>query len=90
LVHYCLSDEVLSVDRVRSFARRARQYMLAYRSISEQIDVADEEDKKDNKMSHALIKKCVKLFRKRKTHQSAVDFDNGFIKGVMEKIEGTN
>jgi hypothetical protein len=89
LVHYCLSDEVLSVDRVRSFARRARQYMLAYRSISEQIDVADDDDKKENKMSHALIEKCVKLFRKRKTHRSAVDFDNGFIKGVMEKMEGT-
>jgi hypothetical protein len=88
LVHYCLSDKVLSIERVRSFARRARQYMLAYKCISEQIKVVNEEDKAVNKMSHSLMERCVKLFRKRKTHRSAVDFDNGFIKGVMEKMEG--
>ncbi len=62
--------------------------MLAYKCISEQIKVVNEEDKAVNKMSHSLMERCVKLFRKRKTHRSAVDFDNGFIKGVMEKMEG--
>jgi hypothetical protein len=87
LVHYCLSDKVLSTDRVHSFVRRARQYMLAYKCISEKIEVADEDVKKVNKMSHLLMEKCVKLFHRQKTHQSAVDFDNGFIKGVMENME---
>jgi hypothetical protein len=79
---------VLSIERVRSFAKWARQYMVAYKSISEQIDSTDKDKKEVNKMSHSLMEKCVKLFCKRKTHRSAVDFDNGFIKGVMEKMEG--
>jgi hypothetical protein len=62
--------------------------MVAYKSISEQIDSTDKDKKEANKMLHSLMEKCVKLFRKHKTHQSAVDFDNGFIKGVMEKMEG--
>jgi hypothetical protein len=62
LVHSCLSDKVLSIERVRSFARQARQYMLAYKCISEQIKVVNEEDKAVNKMLHLLMERCVKLF----------------------------
>jgi hypothetical protein len=62
--------------------------MLAYKSIAEQIEVMDEDQKEVNKMSHSLMERCVKLFCKRKTHRSVVDFDNGFIKGVMQKMEG--
>jgi hypothetical protein len=75
LVHYCLSDKVLSIQRVQSFAKWARQYMVAYKSISEQIDVTDEDKKEANRMSHSLMEKCVKLFCKWKTHQSTVDFE---------------
>ena len=31
--HWCLSSKVISVERIRKFARRARQYRIAYNAI---------------------------------------------------------
>ena len=38
-IHYCLSEEVITKVRIRKFARRARQYLMAYHAIdTKQVD----------------------------------------------------
>jgi hypothetical protein len=32
-VRYCLSSKVVSVERIRKFAKRARQYLIAYHAV---------------------------------------------------------
>jgi hypothetical protein len=62
--------------------------MLAYKAVEEQMEDADmDEESKDVKMSHALMEKCVNMFRRRKTHQNIVDFSSAFIQGVLVKME---
>jgi hypothetical protein len=44
-VRKCLSDEVLSVARIRRFARRARQYLVAYHAVdSGQVSAETQQD----------------------------------------------
>jgi hypothetical protein len=92
LVKRSLSEIVLSKERVRSFSKHAREYMIGYRALAQQMEEQDRiiiEDTKVEKveMSHALMEKCVKLFRKRRSHRNAMDFDSEFIKGVLLKME---
>ena len=92
LVKKSLSDTVLSKQRVRSFAKHARQYMIGYRALAKQMEEQEAnvlEDTKEEKveMSHALIERCVRLFRKRRSHRNAMDFDSSFIRGVQLKME---
>ena len=66
--------------------------MIGYRALAQQMEEQDRsimEDAKVEKveMSHALMEKCVKLFRKRRSHRNAMDFDSEFIKGVLLKME---
>jgi hypothetical protein len=35
-VRHCLSEEVITKVRIRKFARRARQYLMAYHAIDTQ------------------------------------------------------
>jgi hypothetical protein len=95
LVKFLLSEAVLSKDRVRSFTRHARQYMLGYRAVVKQLEfqeaaadeTVNEEVKESFKMLHALMKKCISLFKKKRSHRNAVDFDSSFIKGVLNKMQ---
>jgi hypothetical protein len=95
LVKYLLSDAILSKDRVQSFARHARQYMLGYRAVASQFredeerssESGDDRPVDEVKMSHALMEKCVKLFKKKRTHCNAADFDSAFIRGVLKKMQ---
>ena len=59
----CMASAVLTLDRVRKFARRARDYRRVYGSgeaVASHIDVE-------------------KLRKKFKTHRSAIDFDTKFV-----------
>ena len=58
-VKECLSRRHLTVQRQRKFSRRAREYMLAYKSI-ERVTMNKEEFKDCPTMSHALIEAIVK------------------------------
>jgi hypothetical protein len=76
LVKYCLSDAILLKDRVCLFAWHLRQYMLGYKAVSKQFeeqqssvdDGGDLSEKEDVRMSHALMEKCVSLFKKKRSH----------------------
>ena len=75
-VRYCLSEEVITKVRIRKFARRARQYLMAYHAID--THQADSQTQHD----HCTIQGPValtKLIGQFKTHRCAFDFDYKFI-----------
>ena len=74
---------VLNREVIRKFAARARKYMLAYIAIDKQQDEQHNTDDEELKISYSLIEKCVKHF---KSHRSAADFDNSFIKSVVMQM----
>ena len=76
-------DMVLTIGRVRAFARRAREYILAYHSLN--ITSALDPVSSPPVLSSNIIEKVVKSF---KTHRSASDFDQGFIGNVVRTMNG--
>jgi hypothetical protein len=82
-VKYALSDEVLTVTRIRKFARRARQYLLAYHALdNHQVDVETQED--CSKYGPVAVSKLIQSF---KTHRCAMDFDHRFVMNVVHDVE---
>jgi hypothetical protein len=89
-VRECLSREILTDARVRSFSKRAQEYICAYHVLHEQMmeQPSDKEQEgivsSDNSIVPVKIEALVKQF---KTHLCALDFDHGFIKSVVRKSE---
>ena len=74
-VRHCLSEEVITTVRIRKFARRARQYMMAYHAIdTEQVD----EQTHHECTMHGPVA-LTKLIGEFKTHRCAFDFDYKFV-----------
>ena len=80
LVDTSLSNDVLAIKQVREFGRCARNFMLAYHSINQK---KEEMELNGVTVSESMIKRCVYLMKKKKTHRSAMDFDYAFIKNVL-------
>jgi hypothetical protein len=75
IIHHCLSEEVIIVKRVRKYARRAREYLMAYHAIdSGQVDAQTHHD--CLKYGPVAVDKLTNNF---KTHRCALDFDYKFI-----------
>jgi hypothetical protein len=72
-VRECLSREV------RTFSKRAREYICAYHVLHEQMI---QEYKTDDETS-AVPVKIEALAKQFKTHRCALDFDHAFIKTVL-------
>jgi len=95
-VRQCLSNNILTTERVRKFSRRARQYILAYHMLHAQQQQRQERQQEQQQEQHreqqqqqqqdpylitpAKIESLVKDF---KTHRCALDFDRGFIKATL-------
>lgn len=73
-VKYSMSREVITVDRMRRFSRRARRYICSY-YIFHGVGANDDEGNVNVKMDD--LEKMVKMM---KTHRCALDFDYQFIK----------
>ncbi|KAI2513790.1 hypothetical protein MHU86_573 [Fragilaria crotonensis] len=74
-VRHCLSAKVISVERIRKFARRARQYLIAYHAIdSGQVGAEIQQD--CSKYGPVGLEKLLAKFR---THRCAMDFDFKFV-----------
>ncbi|KAI2490953.1 hypothetical protein MHU86_23612 [Fragilaria crotonensis] len=74
-VRHCLSAQVISIDRIRRFARRARQYLLAYHAIdSGQVSAEIQHD--CLKYGPVALEKLCGEF---KTHRCVMDFDYKFV-----------
>ena len=77
-VRHCLSEEVITKVRIRKFARRARQYLMAYHAIdTQQVDKQTQSD--CTTYGPVALTKLIGLF---KTHRCAFDFDYKFIMSV--------
>ena len=74
-IRFCLAKEVITKVRIRRFARRARQYLLAYHAMG--THQVDEEAQHDCKMYGPVA--VTKLIGKVKTHSCAFDFDYKFV-----------
>ena len=84
----------MALDVCWANACRARQYVLAYvtlkaQSKSQQIKAGQSqtectqqqaEIKQEVRVTHSLIEQCVGLFRRRRTHRNAIDFDREYLK----------
>ena len=73
--------------------------MLAYNTFEKTKEIEESlqqtnssQDTIDNKtqkkcivLSHSLIEKCVSLFRRRRSHRNAIDFDKKYLKNKLLK-----
>ena len=75
LVKRSLSDQILSLQFMRQCSRRARRYILAYRSLSMR--------RADTTSTNVDMKLIENLVKKHKSHRSAVDFDSSFINNLL-------
>jgi hypothetical protein len=85
-VRMCVSQQVLTVARVRLFSKRARRYIMAYHTmhnvhIHDERPMETKEPKDLLAVTPMLIEKMVKTF---KTHRCAMDFDHGFIQSIIK------
>lgn len=69
-VERALSPDTLTKERIRKFARKAREYKLTYAYLIEKNNGSTDRVKRDS------IEKITKIF---KQHRSALDADYGFI-----------
>ena len=85
-VRKCLSQEVLTTERIRKFSKRAHEYICAYHALhqgsssDELLDTATD----SNVATPVNFEKLLKDF---KTHRCALDFDKGFIVALIVKEE---
>ena len=76
-MHHCLSEEVISIERV-TYARRARQYLMAYHAVDTgQVDLLTQHD--CSKYGPVAIDKLIGNF---KTRRCAFDCNYMFIMGT--------
>ena len=74
LVKYCISREVITKDLVRKFSKRARDYMVTYKSL--ELREAEEDIGEGGEISQHKIETLLRIV---KSHRSALDFDAGFV-----------
>ena len=79
-VCHCLSEEVITKVRIRKFARRARQYLMAYHAIDTQQ--VDQQTLIDCATYGPVA--LTKLIIQFKTHRCAFDFDYKFVMSCMQ------
>ena len=77
LVDRCISRDLITVDMVRKFSKRARGYMLAYKIL--ETDEMKEVTNEQQDITHHMIEKMKKVVS---SHRAALDFDAAFIKKV--------
>ena len=78
LVKECISREVLSVDLIRKFSKRARSYMETYKVMEKEAEIkkTDDNSSDDAPIPHKRIEMLKKIL---KCHRAAIDFDKAFI-----------
>ena len=80
-VRHCLSEKVNSIERIRRFAKRARQYLLAYHAI-DSGQVSAEVQQECSKYGPVALEKLLREFR---THRCVMDFDFKFVMNPDQK-----
>jgi len=75
LVSKCISRDVLKKDQVRRFCKRARSYMLTYKSL----ELSDKNNNEDGIVNNVTLTKIENMKKVLKSHRAALDFDKSFI-----------
>ena len=86
-VRRCLTQDVLTKERVRKFSRRAHEYICAYHALHQGITSADQVETNSEGAEVATPIKIEKLVKAFKTHRCALDFDKKFITANVIVIE---
>jgi hypothetical protein len=74
LVHKCISRDLITVEMVRKFSKRAREYMLTYMYFEE--NGSDSNDDGPATITGTMIEKMKKIMS---SHRAALDFDHAFV-----------
>ena len=72
LLDRCISRDLLTTDLIRKYSKRARGYMLAYKTL----EMKEKECDSTEQITHLKIENMKKVI---KSHRSAIDFDKKFI-----------
>ena len=88
----CISREIMTTERQRFFSRRARQYMMVYNAIDNNIQEDHHTTTTTNTggneqqpaISMMMIEKILKTY---KTHRNIADSDKGYIDGVVDTMK---
>ena len=75
LVSKCISRDVLTKEQVRRFCKRARSYMLTYKSV----ELSDKNNNGDEIVNNVTLTKIENMKKVLKSHCAALDFDKNFI-----------
>jgi hypothetical protein len=75
LVSKCISKDVLKKYQVRRFCKRARSYMLTYKSL----ELSDKNNNGDGIVNNVTLTKIENMKKVLKSHRAALDFDESFI-----------
>ena len=82
-VRLCTSTDVLTRERVKKFARRARRYIMGYHVLHQSSQQANPPTNGDHENSAIIPVKLEQMIKKIKTHRCALDFDYSFCKEVF-------
>ena len=75
LVLKCISRDVLTKYQMRRFCKRARSYMLTYKSL----ELSDKNNNGDEIVNNVTLTKIENMKKVLKSHCAALDFDKNFI-----------
>lgn len=75
---------VLTKERVRKFAARARAYICTYYYLERDTNSSDDIDDTPAAKQQLLYKKIEQLMKRFKAHRCALDFDMGFVLAVLK------
>ena len=90
-VRECMSETIITRERVQKFSRRARRYVLGYHVLWQMqqgiiTDSSNSEEQTSTSDNLAIIPaKLEQMVKKFKTHRCAMDFDHGFCKTIFKQ-----
>ena len=84
-VRICISQQVLTIERVHKFSQRVWGYIIAYHMLHEQRQEQGQDKQTTGTTAsyNIMPDKIESLIKDFKTHRCALDFDKGFIKATM-------
>jgi len=78
-VRHCLSEQIVTVRRIRKFARRAHQYLMVYHDAIVSVQVDQQTQQGYSKYGPVALTRLINEFKR---HRCAFDFDYKFVQSV--------
>jgi hypothetical protein len=83
LVLRCISRDIMKKELIRKFSKRARQYMLCYRSL----EMSNEENPVNSNQDAISKHKIERMKSVLKSHRAAIDFDTNFVMTAVSAVD---